>query len=78
MVLIKCVVGQDECSFVSLRDVERAMLVFVYFFEKINLFRDAMNRKEREEKGDERRMSAPVSTEIVLLAKYFSFLFTME
>lgn len=24
---------QDECSFVSLRDVERALLIFVYFFE---------------------------------------------
>ena len=55
---------QDECSFVSLRDVERAMLVFVYFFEKMDLFRDAVNKKERKEKGvkhDKRRVSIPVS-----------------
>lgn len=32
---------QDECSFVSLRDVERAMIVFEYFYEKIDEFRNA-------------------------------------
>lgn len=26
------------------------MLVFTYFFEKMDLFRDAMNKKERKEK----------------------------
>ena len=69
-VCIKCVVWQDECSFVSLRDVERAMLVFVYFFEKMDLFRDAMNRKESKEKGikdGERRISIPVSPSADLL-----------
>ena len=43
------------------------MLVFVYFFEKMDLFRDAMNRKERKEKGvkdDERSISLPVSSSI--------------
>ena len=40
---------QDECSFVSLRDVERAMLVFVYFFDKRDLLRDAINKKESDE-----------------------------
>ena len=30
---------QDECSFVSLRDVERTMIVFHFFREKFNLFR---------------------------------------
>ena len=24
---------QDECSFVSLRDVERTLLIFIYFYE---------------------------------------------
>ena len=65
MYQIFCIVWQDECSFVSLRDVERAMLVFVYFFEKMDLFRDAMNKKERKEKEvkhDERRISIPVSS----------------
>ena len=40
-------VDQDECSFVSLRDVERAMLVFTYFFDKMHLLRDAINEKQR-------------------------------
>ena len=40
---------KDECSFVSLRDVERAMLVFIYFFEKMHLFRDPIDRKKMEE-----------------------------
>ena len=59
-----CVVWQDECSFVSLRDVERAILVFVYFFEKMDLFRDAMNKKERKEKEvkDDESISMPVSS----------------
>ena len=30
--------SQDECSFVSLRDVERAMIVFKFFTEKMSLF----------------------------------------
>ena len=32
---------QDECSFVSLRDVERAMIVFEHFYEHIDDFRQA-------------------------------------
>ena len=44
---------QDECSFVSLRDVERAMLVFTYFFEKMDLFRNKMDKRERKEKAAE-------------------------
>ena len=34
---------QDECSFVSLRDVERAMIVFEYFFDKMDIFGPRMN-----------------------------------
>ena len=29
---------QDECSFVSLRDVERAMIVFEWFYENNDSF----------------------------------------
>ena len=29
---------QDECSFVSLRDVERAMIVFEWFYENNDFF----------------------------------------
>jgi len=32
------IISQDECSFVSLRDVERAMLVLEYFYDKMDLF----------------------------------------
>ena len=42
---------QNECSFVSLRDVERAMIVFEYFISKMNIFGPPMNewacRKQR-------------------------------
>lgn len=31
---------KDECSFVSLRDVERAMIVFRYFCEKEEIFQE--------------------------------------
>ena len=37
---------QDECSFVSLRDVERAMIVFEWFYEN-NEFFEQLLRKEQ-------------------------------
>ena len=37
--------SQNECSFVSLRDVERAMIVFEYFYEKMALFAPLMNER---------------------------------
>ena len=36
---------QDECSFVSLRDVERAMIVFKYFYKKVPDFQKADRRQ---------------------------------
>ena len=42
--------SQDECSFVSLRDVERCMIVFEYFFEQKDLFAERMNEKATKEK----------------------------
>ena len=39
---------QDECSFVSLRDVERAMLVFEYFYDKMDLFSPLMDSVKTE------------------------------
>ena len=41
--------SQDECSFVSLRDVERCMIVFEYFFEQMGLFSERMNDKATKE-----------------------------
>ena len=38
-------VSQDECSFVSLRDVERAMIVFEFFVEHMGLFAPLINTK---------------------------------
>lgn len=37
--------SQDECSFVSLRDVERAMIVFTYFLDKMDNLRDLIDSK---------------------------------
>ena len=39
---------QDECSFVSLRDVERAMIVFQWFYEKDTTFQSLLNKEDRE------------------------------
>ena len=44
---------QNECSFVSLRDVERAMIVLEYFYEKMdNVFSLLMDRRGKEEHDD--------------------------
>ena len=45
MVLFK----KDECSFVSLRDVERAMIVFKYFYEKMDIFAPLIDVKQQED-----------------------------
>ena len=42
----KMICWQDECSFVSLRDVERAMIVFKYFYEKMSDFQQAAKEKQ--------------------------------
>ena len=36
----------------SLRDVERAMIVFEYFYERMNLFAPLINEKASEELRD--------------------------
>ena len=43
------IVVQDECSFVSLRDVERAMIVFKFFIDKMSLFKDLIADKAKDE-----------------------------
>ena len=37
---------QDECSFVSLRDVERAMIVFEWFYDKTKIIEDELKKQE--------------------------------
>ena len=39
---------QDECSFVSLRDIDRTMIVFRFFLEKIDIFGPLMDKKAKE------------------------------
>ncbi|MCG8624366.1 MAG: hypothetical protein MJE68_20525 [Proteobacteria bacterium] len=37
----------------SLRDVERAMIVFKYFYEKMDIFAPLIEEKQREEEEEE-------------------------
>ena len=37
---------QDECSFVSLRDVERAMIVFEWFYDKAKIIEVELKKQE--------------------------------
>ncbi len=47
---------KDECSFVSLRDVERAMQVMVWFFKHVDalgrLMKNVITEQRREEGHD--------------------------
>lgn len=63
---------QDECSFVSLRDVERAMLVFAYFFEKMEFLRDVIKSKQPE--GVMKRIVGPPATTYQSVSFYMSLL----
>ena len=40
----------------SLRDVERAMIVFEYFYERMNLFAPLMNKKAKNERAEKIRV----------------------
>jgi hypothetical protein len=47
---------QDECSFVSLRDVKRAMIVFKYLYDMMDVFGPLMDqwaKGERRHVGNE-------------------------
>ena len=69
---------QNECSFVSLRDVERAMMVFKYFFDKMALFGPKMdawacgNRRHVDNTEDDMES---VSKTIKILTQYYIILF---
>ena len=43
---LKCKILQDECSFVSLRDVERAMIVFEWFYDKTSVIEQELSKQE--------------------------------
>lgn len=40
---------QNECSFVSLRDVERAMIVFEYMYDMMKVFGPPMTELAKKE-----------------------------
>ena len=63
--------SQDECSFVSLRDVERAMIVFKFFTEKfkMKLFAEHIARKAAAEVTD---VSAHHTSWLVTKQQYHS------
>ena len=44
---------KDECSFVSLRDVERAMQVMVWFFNHVDTLGRLMNKVLTEQRREE-------------------------
>ena len=48
--------AQDECSFVSLRDVDRAMIVFKYFYDKMNLFGPLMEKWANDHKDENKEI----------------------
>ena len=51
---------QNECSFVSLRDVERTMIVFEYFYHMMDIFGPRMDEwacgKHRHIDNEDARM----------------------
>lgn len=62
---------QDECSFVSLRDIERTMIVFEYFSKKMDEIDQIIDLKriEAAEKAKQK-----VSSLVVYIALHFFFI----
>ena len=58
---------QDECSFVSLRDVERAMIVFEYFFDKMSIFGPKMDEMARNKMEDMEEVCLYISLSVCLI-----------
>ncbi|CAB1317918.1 unnamed protein product [Coregonus sp. 'balchen'] len=56
---------KDECSFVSLRDVERCMQVFVWFYNNHSLFQDELKaflqKQPQEERSRSDQLHSPAS-----------------
>lgn len=44
---------KDECSFVSLRDVERAMQVMVWFYNHVDTLARLMNKGRDDDEDDD-------------------------
>ncbi|XP_055738567.1 E3 ubiquitin-protein ligase rnf213-alpha-like [Salvelinus fontinalis] len=60
---------KDECSFVSLRDVERCMQVFVWFYNNHSLFQDELKaflqKQPQEERSRSDQLHSPASDPVV-------------
>lgn len=67
--------AKDECSFVSLRDVERAMQVMVWFFKHVNILGRLMRRiitEQRREEGEEMEDDDGENEEEVIIVSHFN------
>lgn len=53
--------NKDECSFVSLRDVERTLKVFGWMYNQKEIF-DAMDEVELEEQSDDEDTAQPAAS----------------
>ena len=58
----------------SLRDVERAMIVFKYFYEKMDVFAPLIDQKQREEEEDEDSYDEESDAKENLMVKLFAVL----
>ena len=60
---------KDECSFVSLRDVERAMQVMVWFYSHVSTLGRLMEviTEQQREEGDEVDGDEDVDEEVIML-----------
>ena len=66
---------QTECSFVSLRDVERAMVVFEYFYEKMGtVFTQLINEGAKK---DHYKLDAVDSNEVNHYCSYVHNVFSV-
>ena len=65
--------AKDECSFVSLRDVERAMQVMVWFFKHVDTLGRLMKiviTEQRREEGEE--VDNDGEEEVIMASLFFS------
>ena len=61
----------------SLRDVERAMIVFKYFYENMNIFAPLIEEKQREdEKSEDEGMVKTFFANLILYPKKKTHLLT--
>ena len=75
MMLNRLSCSKDECSFVSLRDVERAMQVMVWFYSHVDTLGRLMKKvitEQRREEGDEVDEDDDVDEDVILLYWFYS------